>query len=73
MSFAYCSIENMFEYLFTKALQRSLFTNCCDVIMGWKNVDTIRMGPPSTKKHVVNVVKVGSNREGIESSMSIST
>ena len=29
--------------------------------MGWKHIDTLQMGPSSTKERVVNVVKVRSN------------
>ena len=55
ISIAYCSTEHMLAYLFTKALQGSLFTKFCDVIMGWKHVDTLQMGPLSTKERVGNV------------------
>ena len=30
----------------------------CDMIMGWKHVDTLQKGPPSTNDSVVNVVKI---------------
>ena len=40
-----------------------------DMIMGWKHVDTLQMGPPSKKERVVNVVKVRSNQEEIKSNM----
>ena len=48
----------MLAYFFTKVLQGDMFAKFCDVIMGWKHVDTLQMGPPSTKERVVNVVKV---------------
>ena len=48
----------MLADFFTKALQGALFAKFCDVIMGWKHVDTLQMGPPSTKDHVGNLVKV---------------
>ena len=53
----------------TKALQGALFSKFHDVIMGWKHVDTLHMGPPLTKERVGNVVKFRSNQEEIESSM----
>ena len=59
----------MLAEFFTKALQGALFAKVCDMIMGWKNVDTLQMEPPSTKECVVNVVKVSSNQEEIKSSM----
>ena len=59
----------MLAYFFTKALQGALFAKFCDVIMGWKHVDNLQMGPPSTKERVVNVVKVSSNQEEIKSNM----
>ena len=71
MSIEYCSTEHMLANLFTKSLQRALLSKCCDAIMGLTHVYTLQMVPPSTKAHVVNVVKVGSNKEVIESSMDI--
>ena len=42
---------------FTKTLQGSLFAKLCDVVMGWKHVDTLQMVPPPTMERVGNVVK----------------
>ena len=58
MSIAYCITEHMPVDCFSKSPQGALFAKCCEVIMGWKQVDTIQMGPPSTKERVGNVVKV---------------
>ena len=69
MPIAYCSTEHMLADIFTKALQGSLFAKFCDIIMGWKHVDMIQMGPPSTKELVGDVVKIRSNKEEIESTM----
>ena len=55
--------------VFTKALQGALFAKVCDMIMERKYVDTLHMGPPSTKECVGYVVKVRSNQEEIESNM----
>ena len=52
MEIQYCSTEHMLAGFFMKALQGALFVRFCDVIMGWKHVDTLHMGPPSTKEHV---------------------
>ena len=62
ISIAYCSTEHMLAYFFTKSPEGALFAKFCDVIMGWKHVDTLHMGPPSTKERVGNVVKVRSNQ-----------
>ena len=55
----------MLTYFFTIALQGSLFAKFRDVIMGWKRVDTLQMGSPSTKERVGKVVIVRSNQEEI--------
>ena len=55
ISKTYCSTENMFEYFLTKALQGALFVRFRGVIMGWKHIDTLQMGPPSTKENVGNI------------------
>ena len=55
----------MLADFFTKNLQGALFTKFCDTIMGWKHVDTLQMGLPSTKEGDGNVVKVRSNQEEI--------
>ena len=39
------------------------------MIMGWKQVYTLQMVPPSTKERVGNVVKFSSNQEEIDSNM----
>ena len=62
---AYCSTEHMIAYFFTKSLLGALFAKFCDVIMGWKHVDTLQMGPTSTKERVENVVKFRSTQEEI--------
>ena len=69
MIIAYCITEHMPAYVFTKSLQGALFEKICDMIMGWKHVDTLQMGPPSTKERVGNVVNVSSNQEENESKM----
>ena len=63
MSIAYCSTVHILADFFTKSLQGALFAKFCDVIIGWKHIDTLQMGPPSTKENVVDVVKVRSNQE----------
>ena len=63
MSIPYCSTEHILADFFTKALQGALFAKFRDVIMGWKHVDALQIGPPSTKEHVGNMVKVRSNQE----------
>ena len=59
----------MLAYFFTKSLLGALFAKFCDVIMGWKHVDTLQMGPTSTKERVGNVVKFRSIQEEIDSIM----
>ena len=59
----------MFTDFCTKSLQGSLFSKFCDVIMGWKNVYTLQMGPPSTNERVGNVVKIRLNQKEIKSNM----
>ena len=54
---------------FNEALQGALFAKFCDVIMGFKHVDNLQIGTPSTKDSVGNVVTVRSNQEEIESNM----
>ena len=41
----------------------------CEVIMGWKHVDTLYMVPPSTNERVGNVVKVESGKREVEYSV----
>ena len=60
MIIAYCIIEYMLVDLFTKALQGYIFVKFREVIMRWKHIDTLQMGPPSTKERVGNVDWVGS-------------
>ena len=44
----YCNAEHMLADNFPKALQEAQFAKFRDVNMGWKHVDTLHMGPPST-------------------------
>ena len=46
MSIAHFSTEHVLVICFNKALQGFLFTKFRDVIIGWKHVDTLQMGPP---------------------------
>ena len=62
-SIAYCTTVHILAGFFTKSLQGALFAKFCDVIMGWKHIDTLQMGPPSTKERFGDVVKVRSNQE----------
>ena len=59
----------MIAGLFTKALQGDLFETFLEVIMGWKHIDTLDIGPSSTKDRVGNVVNIRSIKEVIESSV----
>ena len=68
-SIAYCSIEHILAYLFTKYLQGALFEKFYKVIMEWKHIDTLQMVPPSNKERVGNVVNIISNNEEIKSSI----
>ena len=67
ISIAYCSTEHMLIDFSTKALQGAIFAKFCDVVIGWKHVDTLQMGPSSTKERVGGVVKFRSNQEDIDS------
>ena len=69
MSMVYSSTEHMVAYLFTKSLQGELFVNFCEVIMGWKHIDTLQMGPPSNRECVRDKEEVESSREVIESNI----
>ena len=40
-----------------------------EVIMGWKHIDNLHMGPPSTNERVENVDEVNSMKEVIESNI----
>ena len=53
----------MLADFFTESLQGSLHAEFCEVIMGWKHVDTLQMGQSSTDERVGNVVKVIFNKE----------
>ena len=57
MSITYCSTEHMLAY-FTKSLQVLLFVNFCEVIMGWKHIDTPHMETPSANESVGNMDEV---------------
>ena len=59
----------MLEYFFTKALQGALFVQFCEVIMGWKHVEILHMGLPSTKERVGGGVKVKLSKVEFESSV----
>ena len=69
MSIAYYSTEHTLTYFFTKSRQGSLFVKVYDVVMGWKHLETLQIGPLSGKECVGNVVKFKSNQEDIESNM----
>ena len=71
MSIEYCSTEHMLAYFLTKILQGSIFAKFRDVRMGWKHVDTLQMGPPSTRERVGDVVKFKSSQEEIDSIMEL--
>ena len=62
ISMAYCNTEHMLTDFLTKALEGSLFVKFCDLVMGWKHVDTLQMGPHSTNQRVGILVKVRSNQ-----------
>ena len=40
------------QIVFTKSLHGSLFAKFCDVIIRWKHVDILQVGPPPTKECV---------------------
>ena len=46
-----------------------MFEKFHEVIMGWKHVDNLQMGPPSTNERVGNVVNIGSNKKVIKFSV----
>ena len=52
MSITYCSTEHTIADLYTKNLQEALFVKFREVIIGWKYIDNLQMGPPSTKESV---------------------
>ena len=66
MSIAYSITENTLEDLFNKALQGELFVKFREVIMGWKNIDTLHIWLPLTMERVVNMEKVEPIKEVIE-------
>ena len=37
--------------------------------MGWKHIDTLQMGPPSNKERVLNMDKVASRKEVVDSNI----
>ena len=49
------NIEHVIADFFTKYLQGYLFVKFPDVIMGWKHIDMLQMGPTSIKERVGNV------------------
>ena len=42
----YIAAHNTRLQIFTKSLQGNLFEKFYEMIMGWKNIDTLQMGPP---------------------------
>ena len=44
-SITYCITDHMLADFFTKYLQGSLFVKFCEVIMVWKHVNNLQMGP----------------------------
>ena len=62
MSIAYCSTYHMLAYLFTKALHGAIFVKSRKVIVGWKHIHTLQMGPPSTKERAGNMDEVESTK-----------
>ena len=60
MSISYCSTYHMLAYFFTKSLQSALFVKFRELIMAWKHIDTLYIGPPSTKERVGNMYEVES-------------
>ena len=69
MSITYCSTEHILTDSFTTSLQGALFLKFREVIMGWKHIDTLHMGPSSTKECVGNVDKVKSRIKEVGSSI----
>ena len=69
MSIAYCNTEHMPEDFFTKSLQGCLFVRFHDVIMGWKQIDTLHMVPPLTKKNVGDMDEDESRKKAKEKYM----
>ena len=51
---------------FKKYFQGYIFVKFHYVIMGWKKIDTLQMGPSSTKENVGNVDKVESRTNAEE-------
>ena len=60
MSITYCFTSHNLAYFFTKALQGALFVNFGKVITGWKRIDNLQMGLPSTNECAENVDRVKS-------------
>ena len=56
----------MLADLLVKSLQGALFVKFCEVIMVWKHVYTLHMGPPSTKECVIYTVEVESIKGEVE-------
>ena len=54
----YTAAKNTYLQIFTKALQGALLETFSDLIMGWKQLDTLHIGPPSTNKYVESLVKI---------------
>ena len=58
ISITYCNTEHIFADLFTKDLNWVLFMKFPEVIMGWKHIVALQMGPPSTNEYNENVDEV---------------
>ena len=69
MTITYCSTYHMLADLFTKALQKALFVQFHEVIMVCKHIDTLKLGPPSTKDSDGNLDKFGLIKEVIKSNV----
>ena len=69
ISIAYNITDHIFAYYFTKVLQGALFVKFCEVIMGWKHIDTPQMRRPSNKESAVNMYGVESRKEVIKSNI----
>ena len=52
----------MLAYLFTNALQGALFLKFQEVIMNWRHIDTLQMGPPSTNERAENLYEINTSK-----------
>ena len=69
ISILYYSKDHIIADLFTKYLHRALSVKFLEVIMTWKQMDTLHIGPPSIKKIVGNIDEVESIKEVIKSNI----